>query len=87
MFINKINVVKNNFDVNIYNDVFFDIIFDYKYFCFNVILITKIVFNIDIFEYIDIETNNNWFKIFNVKINNFNNFNKKNCDRNFDKIK
>ena len=84
---NKINVVKNNVNVNIQNDVFFDIIFDYKYFCFDVTSITKIVFNIDIFEYIDIETNNNQLKIFNVKINNFNNFNKKNCNRNFNKIK
>ena len=56
---NKINIVKNNFDVNIYNDVFFDIVFDYKYFDFDVISIAKFIFDIDIFKKIDIETNDN----------------------------
>ena len=62
MFTSKINVVKSNVDVNIYNDVFFDIVFDYKYFCFDVISIAKFVFDIDVFENIDVETNNDSFK-------------------------
>ena len=53
----KINVVKNNLDASIYSDVLFDIVFDHKYFDFDVISIAKFVFDIDIFKKIDIETN------------------------------